>query len=83
MVLARYVDVRLLSPYPLDATAGATAMILPIEPDAPISKLEYRETLIGLAMISKARSYGIEGDLLDMAEYVRLDLSVQEFEGIG
>lgn len=54
-------------------------MILPIEPDPPISKLEYRETLIGLAMISKARSYGIEGSLLDMAEYVRLDLAVQDF----
>ena len=50
-------------------------MILPIEPDTPMSKMEFQETLIGLAMISKARSYGIEGDLLDMAEYVRCDLS--------
>ena len=58
-------------------------MILPIEPDPPISKLEYREMLIGLAMISKARSYGIEGDLLDMEEYVRLDLAVQDFERVG
>ena len=49
-------------------------MILPIEPDTPMSKMEFQETLIGLAMISKARGFGIEGDLLDMAEYVRLDL---------
>ena len=48
-------------------------MILPLEPDPQMSQLEYRETLIGLAMISKGRSYGIEGDLLDMAEYVRTD----------
>lgn len=48
-------------------------MILPIEPDPPMSKGEYMETLIGLAMISKARGFGIEGDLLDMAEYVRLE----------
>ena len=49
-------------------------MILPTEPDPPMSKAEYCETLIGLAMISKARCWGIEGDLMDMAEYVRLDL---------
>lgn len=49
-------------------------MILPIDPDPPISKAEYMETLIGLAMISKARNWGIEGDLNDLAEYVRLDL---------
>jgi hypothetical protein len=42
-----------------------------------MSELEYRETLIGLAMISKARGYGIEGDLNDLAEYVRLDLATQ------
>lgn len=48
-------------------------MILPLEPDSPMSELEYREALIGLAMISKARGYGIEGDLNDLAEYVRLD----------
>lgn len=58
-------------------------MILPTEPDAPMSELEYRETLIGLAMLSKARNYGIEGSLLDMEEYVRLDLSAQDFEGVG
>jgi hypothetical protein len=52
-------------------------MILPLEPDQPMSELEYRETLIGLAMISKARGYGIEGDLNDLAEYVRLDLATQ------
>lgn len=52
-------------------------MILPIDPDPPMSKAEYQETLIGLAMISKARGFGIEGDLLDMAEYVRLDLASQ------
>lgn len=50
-------------------------MILPIEPDTPMSKMEFQETLIGLAMISKARGFGIEGDLLDMAEYVRCDLA--------
>lgn len=49
-------------------------MILPIEPDPPMTKGEYIETLIGLAMISKARNWGIEGDLNDLAEYVRLDL---------
>lgn len=48
-------------------------MILPIEPDAPMSQLEFRETLIGLAMLSRARGYGIEGSLLDMSEYVRLE----------
>lgn len=58
-------------------------MILPLEPDQPMSELEYRETLIGLAMISKARGYGIEGSLLDMAEYVRLDLAIQDFDGVG
>ena len=49
-------------------------MILPIEPDPPMTKGEFCQTLIGLAMISKARGYGVEGDLADMAEYVRLDL---------
>lgn len=62
---------------PLDATTGATEMILPIEPDPPMSKGEYMETLIGLAMISKARGYGVEGSILDVAEYVRLDLANQ------
>ena len=50
-------------------------MILPIEPDSPLTRGEYIETLIGLAMLSKARGYGIEGDLNDLAEYVRLDLA--------
>ena len=49
-------------------------MILPIDRDAPMTKGEYIETMIGLAMISKARAWGIEGDLHDLAEYVRLDL---------
>ena len=39
-----------------------------------MTKGEYIETLIGLAMIAKARGFGIEGDLHDIAEYVRLDL---------
>jgi hypothetical protein len=52
-------------------------MILPIDPDPPISKAEYMETLIGLAMISKARGYGVEGSILDIAEYVRLGLANQ------
>lgn len=50
-------------------------MILPIDPDPPMTKADYIETLLGLAMISKARNYGIEGDLNDLAEYVRLDLA--------
>lgn len=50
------------------------SMILPIDPDPPIAKEEFIETLIGLAMIAKAREYGIEGDLQDLAEFVRLEL---------
>jgi len=45
-------------------------MILPLEPDQPMSELEYRETLIGLAMISKARGYGIEAYLSGLATFV-------------
>ncbi len=51
-------------------------MILPIDRDPPMTKGEYIETLLGLAMISKARQWGIEGDLHDLAEYVRYDLGL-------
>ena len=48
-------------------------MILPIEPDPQMSELEFRQTLIGLAMISKARGYGIENELLDISAQIEFD----------